>query len=78
MLLIYTLQTIAQFFAVGAYATRIPNAPRVSQDQANLMLALPDRPSRDAFVEFFMVNNQHELKYGNNTSRDIHVYVIYT
>jgi len=41
------LQSIAQFFAVG---------------EAELLIALPDRPSRDAFVEFFMANSKPELE----------------
>jgi len=56
------LQSIAQFFAVGVFATRIPNAPKVPQQQAELLIALPDRPSRDAFVEFFMANSKPELE----------------
>lgn len=60
--LIFCWQNVANFFAVGAYATRIPNAPRVTDQQANLLLAIPDRPSRDAYVEFFMANSQQELE----------------
>lgn len=47
---------------MGYHATRIPNAPRMEQQQAALLLALPDKPSRDAFVEFFMANSQAELE----------------
>ena len=56
------LQGIAQYFAVGVYATKVPNCPRVADQQAGLLLALPDKPSRDAFVEFFMANSQAELE----------------
>ena len=62
------MQVIAQYFAVGVYATRIPNAPRVNQSQAELLLAIPDRPSRDCNVEYFLANSPQELKYVSHSS----------
>ena len=55
------LQGIAQYFAVGVYATKVPNCPRVADQQAGLLLALPDKTSRDSLAGIFMDNNRAEL-----------------